>query len=127
MTDPDDRRSRSRSMTPPVASTAPPIAFIAPTAVPQPNFLADVVDLNAHRLHSINLQPSTSGALAVPANAISLNDPEDPFGFHDGPRHNNILAQRLSGYGVNIPPEVQLPANWDAKSHACNSTNANPS
>ena len=117
MTDPDDRRSRSRSRTPPVPSPA----------IPQPNFLADDVDdLDAApRLHSmpmlprLNLRPSgpmlgVFAAQAAPANSISLNDPEDPFGFHDGPRHN-LAPQRLAEqYGVHMPPEVQLPANWDA-------------
>ena len=109
MTDPDDRRSRSRSATPPVASQA----------IPQPNFLA--ADLDEPRLHPmpilprLNLQPPMIGVPAIPANSISLNDPEDdPFGFHDGPRHN-LAPQRLAEeYGVYIPPEVQLPANWDA-------------
>ena len=113
MTDPDDRRSRSRSMTPPVT----------PEAIPQPDFLSDQIptELDALRLHSmprVNLRPTMhrSSGSAVPENSISLNDPEDPFGFEDGPR-NNLAPQRLAEqYGVNImiPPEVQLPANWDA-------------
>ena len=96
-------------MTPPVTAQA----------IPQPNFLADNVSADALGLHSmaqLNLQPPMRGVSAVPANSISLNDPEDPFGFHDGPRHN-LAPQRLAEeYGVNImiPPEVQLPANWDA-------------
>ena len=52
----------------------------------------------------------------MPEKSISLNDPEDSFGFHDGPRHN-LASQRLAeNYGANIMilPEVQLPANWDA-------------
>ena len=113
MTDPDDRRSRSRSR-----SVTPPVTD---GAIPQPNFLADQTpaDLNAPRLHStprLNLQPPMRGASAIPANSISLNDPEDPFGFHDGPRHNLALQRLAEEYGVNvmIPPEVQLPANWDA-------------
>ena len=97
MTDPDDRRSRSRSRTPPVPSPA----------IPQPNFLAgDVADLDAApRVHStgmptlprLNLQPSGPmlGVFAAQPNTISLNDPEDPFGFHDGPRHN-LAPQRLA-------------------------------
>ena len=112
MTDPDDRRnsssSRSRSTTPPVAS------------MPQPIFLADRihVDSEAPRLPRLHLPPSVCGVSAtMPENSISLNDPEDPFGFHDGPRHN-LASQRLAeNYEANhimIPPEVQLPANWDA-------------
>ena len=96
-------------MTPPVASQA----------IPQPNFLA--ADLDEPRLHPmfilprLNLQPPMIGVLAIPANSISLNDPkDDPFGFHDGPRHN-LAPQRLAEeYGVYILPEAQLPANWDA-------------
>jgi hypothetical protein len=121
MTDPDDRHSRSRSATPPVT----------PQAIPQPNFLADLAasipqvqipsDFDAPRLHPmprVNLQPPlqpTPGVSAAPA-AISLNDPEDPFGFGfgSGPRHN-LAPQRLAGvYGVNMSPEVHLPANWNA-------------
>ena len=112
MTDPDDRRnsssSRSRSTTPPVAS------------MPQPIFSADRihVDSEAPRLPRLHLPPSVCGVSAtMPENSISLNDPEDPFGFHDGPRHN-LASQRLAeNYEANhimIPPEVQLPANWDA-------------
>ena len=61
MTDPDDRHSRSRSATPPVASQA----------IPQPNFLA--ADLDEPRLHPmpilprLNLQPPMIGVLAIPA------------------------------------------------------------
>ena len=116
MTDPDDRRSRSssRSATPPGPVPAEPI-------ISQPNFLAEQIpaDLEALRLRSaprLNLRPPMRGVSAVPENSISLNDPEDPFGFHDGPRHN-LGPQRLAEhYGVDImmPPEVQLPANWDA-------------
>jgi hypothetical protein len=52
----------------------------------------------------------------MPENSISLNDPEHPFGFNDGPRHNLPLQRLAENYGVNImvPPEVQLPTNWDA-------------
>jgi hypothetical protein len=107
MTDPDDRRSRSRSR-----SVTPPVAM------PQPNFLAQQIpaDLNAPARHStamLNIQPPTSRVSAVPANSISLNDPDDPFGFCDGPR-DNLAPQRLNGVGIVIPPEVRLPANWDA-------------
>ena len=76
-------------------------------------------DLEALRLRSVprlNQRPPMRGVSALPENSINLNDPEDPFGFHDGPRHN-LGPQRLAEqYGVNImmPPEVQLPANWDA-------------
>ena len=95
-------------MTPPVTSGS----------VQQPIFLADriPVDSDAPRLPRLNLRPPVHGVSAMPDNAISLNDPEDPFGFHDGPRHN-LASQRLAeNYGANImiPPEVQLPANWDA-------------
>ena len=110
MTDPDDRRSRSRSrsMTPPVTADA----------IPQPNFLADRIPSEVPRgsMPRLNLQPPMHEVSAVPPNAISLNDPDDPFGYHDGPRHN-LAQQRLADeYGVDvmIPPEVQLPANWDA-------------
>ena len=110
MTDPDDRRSRSRSR-----SVTPPVAM------PQPYFLAQQIsaDLNVSGRRSmamLNMQPSTSRVSAVPANSISLNDPEDPFVCLDGPR-DNLAPQRLTrGHGVDvvIPPEVQLPANWDA-------------
>ena len=114
MTDPDDRRSRSRSR-----SVTPPVAM------PQPIFLAQQfsADLNVPGRHSmamLNMQPlaSTSHVSALPANSISLNDPEDPFVSLDGPR-DNLAPQRLArghGLGVDIviPPEVQLPANWDA-------------
>ena len=123
MTDPDDRRSRSRGTTPPAT----------PQAVPQPNFLADLAaripqvqipaDFDAPRLHPmprVNFQPPlqpTPGVSAAPA-AMSLNDPEDPFGFGfgsgGGPTHDLALQRLAEVYGVNIPPEVQLPANWDA-------------
>ena len=110
MTDPDDRRSRSRSR-----SVTPPVAM------PQPYFLAQQIsaDLNVSGRHSmamLNMQPSTSRVSAVPVNSISLNDPEDPFVSLDGPR-DNLAPQKLTrGHGVDvvIPPEVQLPANWDA-------------
>ena len=53
-------------------------------------------------------------ATGIPANSISLFDPEDPFWFDDGPRHN-LAPQRLAEqYGVHMSPEVWLPANWDA-------------
>ena len=65
MTDPDDRRSRSRSR-----SITPPVAM------PQPNYLAQQVsaDLNVPGQHSmamLNMQPlaSTSHVSAVPANS----------------------------------------------------------
>jgi hypothetical protein len=95
-------------MTPPVASEA----------ISQPIFLADQipVDSDAPRPPRLNLRPPMRGVSAIPEHSISLNDPEDPFGFHDGPRHN-LPSQRLAeNYGANImiPPEVQLPANWDA-------------
>ena len=96
-------------MSPPVASEA----------IPQPIFLADriPVDSEAPRLPRLNLRPLVHGVSAIiPENSISLNDPEDPFGFRDGPRLN-LASQRLAeNYGANImiPPEVQLPANWDA-------------
>ena len=95
-------------MTPPVASGS----------IQQPIFLADriPVDSDAPRLSRLNLQPPVHGVSAMPDNAISLNDPEDPLGFYDGPRCN-LASQRLAeNYGANImiPPEVQLPANWDA-------------
>ena len=111
MTDPDNRRSRSRSrsMTPPVTAD-----------IPQPNFLANQVssDYEVPRgsIPRLNLHPPMHGVPAMPPNAINLNEPDDPFGYHDGPRHN-LAPQRLANeYGVNIiiPPEVQLPANWDA-------------
>ena len=94
-------------MTPPVIAHA----------IPQLNFLADQMpaDLDASGLRSMPRLNLQHGVSAVPANSISLNDPEDPFEFHDGPRHN-FAPQRLADeYGVNIviPPEVQLPANWD--------------
>jgi hypothetical protein len=93
----------------------PPIATI-----PQPNFLAQQIpaDLNAPGLHSmalLNMQPPMS-RVSVPADSISLNDPDDPFGFGDGPR-DNLARQRVAGeYRVDIviPPEVQLPANLNA-------------
>ena len=117
MTNPDDRCSRSKSRTPPVPSPV----------IPQPNFLAnDVDDLDAApgphsmpTLPRLNLWPSgpmlgVFTVQAIPANSISLNDPEDPFGFDDGPRHN-LAPQRLAEqYGVHMPPEICLPANWDA-------------
>ena len=113
MTDPDERRSRSRSVTPPVTAGG----------FPQPNFLAERIgaDLDVPRVPStprlnVHLPMHGVSASAVPENSISLNDPEDPFGYNDGPRHN-LTPQRLADvYGVNItlPPEVQLPANWDA-------------
>ena len=95
MTDPNDRCSRSKSMTP------------LSQAIPQPNFLA--ADLDKPRLHPmpilprLNLQPPMIGVPAIPANSISLNDYEDdPFGFHDGPRHS-LAPQRLAEeYGVYI-------------------------
>ena len=82
-------------------------------------FLA--ADLDEPRLHPmpilprLNLQPPMIGVPAIPANSISLNDPEeDPFEFHDGPRHNLAPRRIAEEYGVYILPEVQLPANWDA-------------
>ena len=56
------------------------------------------------------------GVPAMPPNAINLNEPNDPFGYHDGPRHNLAPQQLPNEYVVNIiiPPEVQLPASWDA-------------
>ena len=71
--------------------------------MPQPNFLAD----------NMGVDVDVPRQLSTPR----PNNPEDPFGFHDGPRHN-LAPQRLANeYGVNnivMPPEVQLPANWDA-------------
>ena len=109
MTDFDDRYSRSKSTTPPVASQS----------IPLPGFQANH-HLDAPRLHAmptlprLNLQAPVLGAPAMPANSISLNGPEDPFGFHNGPRHN-LAPQRLAEeYGIYMPPKIQLPANWDA-------------
>ena len=121
MTDPDDRcsRSRSRSITPPVTAQA----------VPQPNFLADNVSADALGLHSmaqLNLQLPMCGVSAVPADSISLNDPEDPFGFHDGPRHN-LAPQRLAEeYDTSRSSAACQLGCTIAKSYTCCSTNANP-
>ena len=53
---------------------------------------------------------------AMSENSISLNNPEDTFGFHDRPRHNLGLQGLAEHSRVNImmPPEVQLPVYWDA-------------
>ena len=71
-----------------------------PVAMPQPNFLAQKVsaDLNVPGWHSmamLNMQPlaSTSHVSAVPANSISLDDPEDPFVSLDGSRDNLAPAK----------------------------------
>ena len=111
MTDPDDRRSRSRSR-----SVTPPVAIPQPIFLPQ-QIPADLDVPGPHSMAGLNLQPPMRRVSAVSesVNSISLNDDpeEDPFGFHDEPRHN-LAPQGLAGVNIVIPPEVQLPANWDA-------------
>ena len=118
MTDPDDRRNRTRSR----SMTLPVMADII-----QPDFLGNQNEVPRGSMPRLNLQPSMHGVSAVPQNAT--NEPDDPFGYHDGPRHN-LAPQRLADeYGVD-PSRSSVVCQLGctiAKSHSCCSTNASMS